>query len=174
MLTPFPLHTQSSTHVFHCTELQRRFTGQRERIRSQAGQTREEISTIGELACWGMRKALIHINRGPLSLAVAHKSFPWSRNKSPCGPRAVSPFFPFCTSFVSLAGGQWNVLRRQEAGRRKTKAWVTPGVGNRPCCEQPLLGVLVACVLGWHTHTHTFCKVTHTLSAQVTHTWTFC
>lgn len=84
MLTPFPLHTQSSTHVFHCTELQKRFTGQRERIRSQAGQTREEISTIGELACWGMRKALIHINRGPLSLAVAHKSFPRSWQ---CRPR---------------------------------------------------------------------------------------
>lgn len=60
----------------------------------------------------------------------------------------------------SLADGQWDVLRQQEAGGRKTKVPVPPRVGDRPRHGWLLLGMHVAHGHGWHTGTHTHCKCT--------------
>lgn len=113
-------------------------------------------STVGARASWGgaVRKVQI-LWATSLSPWLSPTPFTWSANKSPRGPSGASPFLPCCTSFWPLTGGQRNVLRRQEAGRRKTKAWPTLGVGNRSQHEWPYLGALLSSPCSWMTHAHT-------------------
>ena len=107
-----------------------------------------------------------------------HTGFPWL-SATNLSPRAlINPdvdreeFHLFSLSALScrsLADGQWDLWRWQEAGGRKTKVPVPPRVGDRPQPDWPLLSVHVAQGHGWHintqTHTHTH---THTQQVYLT------